>query len=323
MSVLFATSYMGAAYLLSGGVTVETSSSYREATYTDDAMTLTESIILQTPLFAAELTEGWIHACVIQVNSSTVHDGNMMGAYNSVRGGFDACLLITNSNTVLQYWNGSALTSVGASTAITGGTLGNYDFYFKKHASTGIVRIYKNGTLLLEATGLDTSNFDCDCVRFTGFASGGGTTIMSQLLVADESTIGWKVFAADLTAGALNDFTAGTVTDISVNSIQAYSSFMASATADQVATFTVENLPAGSLIPKAVVINMRAKKGTTGPANVQAVARVGGVNYYTADKALSVGIEPVSHIFDTNPATGLAWDTSTVNAMETGARSRT
>ena len=203
---------------------------------------------------------------------------------------------------------------------MTSGTRADWDIYFKKHATAGILRLYKGGALVLEEIGLNTSNFAVNCVRVRGFPSP-YPIVWSQIIVADESTIGMKVFSPNLSVGNSNTFAAGTAADVDVNSVTNFNTYMTGSVNAQQATFAVENLPAGSLVAKAVAVNMRAKKGSTGPSLANMVARVAAVDYnHATNHALTVGIDPFSVVYNVNPASGLAWDNTTLDASEFGVR---
>jgi hypothetical protein len=326
MAVLFASSYAGALKTMVG--TVVTSASGFDSTYSDASMDSggTTVIQIQTPDFPSELTEGWAH-CYMNIGSSaTYKTGNFFGFYNSTRNGWDVVAYITNVSTVdyvaFQYWNGSAMVDVGTPVSLgsTGGF--SYDLYFKKHASTGVLSFYRDGTLLITVTGLNLSNIAVNCARWRAGNSYLGDARFSQLLVAEESTVGARVFSPDLAAGAVNTLFAGVFSDVAVDAVRLQNTFIQADTNGQLATFACENLST-SLEAVAVVINTRSKRGTTGPSQLEILARVGGTNYSSDTKPLTVGMDIVSHVFDTNPATGLSWTNAAVDAAEFGVKAIT
>lgn len=324
MSVLFASSYAGS--LKPFGGPIATIASGIEATYTDAGMDVAGSnsvFQVQTPDFPVELTEGWVH-CYMSVGSTTSYKaGNFFGLYNSVRNGWDIVAVINSSDQVnFQYWNGTTMASVGTATSLGSTGAYPYDLYFKKDGSNGIISIYRDGSLILSVTGLDLSHIAVNAARWRAMNSYLANAVLSQLLVAEESTVGAKVYTPDLSTGNSNTFVSGSVSDVSVDAIRIPNTFMTADTNDQTATFAVEDIST-SLEVAAVCINTRAKKGATGPANLEMVARVGSTNYFSDPKALTVGMDPVNHVFDVNPATGLAWTVSILNSSEFGVRAKT
>lgn len=319
MSIIFASNYAGAFKTVLGLIAEGTTSSNMESTYSDSY--LSGWFTAQTPNFAAELTEGWVHECLFTGTAAGFRDGDIIQGYNSVRNGIDWSVITVDDVASFKYWNGSSLTTLSGTYNMSAGTRANWDVYFKKHASAGILRLYKDGTLVLEETGLNTSNFAVDCVRIKGYDSTSSTISVSQVIVADESTIGMKVFSPNLSAGNSNTFTSGAATDVDVDTATKLNTYITGNSNGLKATFAMENIPAGSLVAKAIAVNTRAKKGASGPAHMNMVARVGGTDYnHGTDHNLTVGIDPFAVIYNTNPATGLAWDNTTVDASEMGVR---
>ena len=317
MAVLFASSYAGAFKLMAGTALAATSG--WDTTYSDGAIDTAGAAAvyqIQTPDFAAELTEGWAH-CYFTVGSTASYKvGNFFGFYNSVRDGWDLVAYVTNVSSTdyveFQYWNGSAMISTGSAVAMAATGSYNWDIYFKKHTSTGILQLYKDGALLYSATGLNLSNISVNCARFKGMGSYLADGRISQMIVADESTIGAKVFSPNLSTGAVNTMLSGGASDLDVDSMRLPNTFVTMDTDGQIGIFACEDLST-SMDVMAVVVNTRAKKGATGPTQMEILARVGSTNYSSDTKALTAGVEAVSHVFNTNPATGLSWTASIVN----------
>jgi len=327
MAVLFASSYAGAFKVMGGAI--QSSNSGFDPAYSDasiDTPGISPVYQIQTPDFLSELTEGWAH-CYFAAGPNAVYKvGNFFGFYNSTRNGFDVVVWITNVSSIdyvqFQYWNGSAMVSTGGAALMTSFGEFNYDLYFRKHGSTGVIRLFKDGSLLVETTGLNLSNIAVNSVRWRGMDSYLLDGRISQCLVADESTIGARVFTPNISTGAVNTLASGTASDLSVDAVRLLNTFITADTDGQLATFACEDLST-SMTVMAVVVNTRSKKGATGPANMEILARIGGVNYSSDIKALTIGVEPVSHVFDTNPATGLSWTNAIVNDAEFGIKAKT
>lgn len=557
--IYLATSYLGAFDQLTGEPLTDADASARESAFTDASISSSATAANQFAFsheLDSELTEGWIHAMQISIGSIASVAGKLIVGHSSARDSEDFRLTITATlRCQIEYWNGSSMVSAGSSFFFNLSRLAEIDVYFKKHASTGAIAVYHNGGLIKEVTGLNTSNFSVDSIRFPGTLNSNTINSWSQIAIADECTIGWKVFTPNLaigtdpplfvgstfqalagavsgdtvialnsgltggvassvaandivvavfavgatsdltlsitdgtnpytllgtelysndnfdtnlrvaykrmggtpdtsitfgptgatnnagvigvyvvrgidtttaldvavtTGGSINSananppsitpvtidafiiaigasaqdgtpsdmtnpdllsnfvaivgtgvndvsvgignqkwtsgafdptamntsnssaahswaamtialrpvqvastFTSGDVTSIAVDSMRAYSTYAVSQAADQVAVFSVEDLPATTLDIKGVGVNMRARRGTTGPANIQAVSRVVSVNYYSSDIPLSEGIDPIFYMWEDNPATVAPWTQAEVNSVQLGMRSRT
>jgi len=74
---------------------------------------------------------------------------------------------------------------------------------------------------------------------------------------------------------------------------------------------------------KGVGVMARAMRGTTGPQNIQLVARSGSTNGFSANKALAVKWDQYRELFATNPATAAAWTFSEADAAQVGVKAVT
>ena len=120
--------------------------------------------------------------------------------------------------------------------------------------------------------------------------------------------------------------TSGIVTDIEINARQTNNGYIASANVGEIIYYSTEDLPASNLFSgeiKGVVLTARTLKGDTGPQKVNGVARITGTDYHKADVTLTDAVDPVSIIWETSPATSVAWTTNEINDLVLGVRSRT
>lgn len=91
-----------------------------------------------------------------------------------------------------------------------------------------------------------------------------------------------------------------------------------SVTPGQVDTFAVPALAATPVAIHGVQVSFNARKTDAGPASVAAVLRSGGVDYVGATVPLSTTYTYVSHIWESDPATGLPWTKAGVDACQVG-----
>jgi hypothetical protein len=329
MSLLFASSYIGSFKIMAGAVAAANTLSLREDAYSNSAFTTSGTSApfqIQTPDFLTELTEGWAHVYMNAGSNASNKIGNFFGFYDSVNNRWQVVAWITNVSSVdyveILYWNGSAMVSAGAAVSMgsTGGH--HYDLYFRKHGSTGQVSFYRGDSLLFNATGLDLSTITVNCARWRALNSYLASAALSQFIVSEESTVGARVFTKGITNGSLNTMAGGAVADLQVSSMRGSNSFITGDTDGQLITANVVDI-SSSLEVMGVAINTRSRRGTTGPSKLEMIARVDGDNFFSDEKNLTLGTEPVSHVFDNNPDTGLTWSLTQVNDSEFGLRVKT
>lgn len=228
----------------------------------------------------------------------------------------------------IQFWNGSAWTTIGNFYAVPTDHRMTLDIMVKT-GSSGEVAVYlDSGPLIIHGTADLSSVTNVAQVRlssFGGFPIGSATNAYySQLILADEPTIQWSAFSlAPTGAGTHGDWN-GTYTDVN-EIVLNDSTFIYTDTANQLDTFPVNSItvPAGYIV-KGVTLSARARISTAGPQNAQFVVRSAGTDYPTANiTGLFYNYQPYQTIYTTDPATSAAWTQSGVNAMEIGFKSIT
>jgi len=132
---------------------------------------------------------------------------------------------------------------------------------------------------------------------------------------------------APIGAGALTQFTpsAGDNWQCVDEAPPSDADYVATDIIDTADLYTLSDLPGDALSVKSVQLSTRAFKevGST-PQNIQMAVRSNGSNYFSADKQVpdTVGVN-VTHLFETNPDTGVAWTVGQVNALEGGMKAVT
>lgn len=91
---------------------------------------------------------------------------------------------------------------------------------------------------------------------------------------------------------------------------------------DQVDTYAAANMAGSIGSVKCVQIQSRTESdGTPTPTNLKLVARSGGADHLSGDKAVPAAPKGLWNLWETNPADSLAWEEADVNAMEIGIKS--
>lgn len=166
-----------------------------------------------------------------------------------------------------------------------------------------IVFSYANGSTnrnadiyILNDTGTTNNNFLGDVVVRTLGPIGNGNS--SQLLGSD--------------ADSINNYQL--VDERPFSSVD----YVGSATTGQKDTYAIADLPAGVTTVYGMQINGSMAKSDATLAQARYVVRSGGTDYGGITRALSTSFIGYYELYETDPATGVAWTPTGVNNMETG-----
>jgi hypothetical protein len=183
------------------------------------------------------------------------------------------------------------------------------DLYLDTNTATGTATLFMGGTQVKTAAADFSSVAAIDEVR-----SNFGYHI-SMMVIADEPTNGWRLLTRYPNgAGAATAWTGG-FGDVD-ETINDDADFCNSSTNGQVEQFTQTGPAMTGYTVRAVGVYARAKRGASGPANLQIGLRVSGTDYFSSNKALTVGYGAYGEIWETNPATGVAWVNTAIDAIQ-------
>lgn len=235
-------------------------------------------------------------------------------------GGTDVFRVIaTNANFQMQRWTGAAWSNVGSTVSYAVDSRQIIDLQIVGNDASGSATLYLSGTLRETATADLTSVVSIDTVRFYGTDLHVGTFV-SQVIIADTSTIGKRLGTRYPNgAGTTGDWT-GAYTDVD-EIVYDDADFAYSASADQVELYTQTGPDFSGYVPVAVAVYARAKRGASGPQNLQLALRVNGTTYFSGNKALGLGYDSYGHIWETNPDTTGAWTGAQLAALQPGVKS--
>lgn len=177
----------------------------------------------------------------------------------------------------MEYWNGAAYVEMTSDDTLASSTKYVLDFYIRFNNSDGAFRYYRDGVLKQSVGPTDTipsGSPAIDTIIISGH--GGGSVGFSQMIVADQMTIGMHVGTLYPTgAGTYSQWTAGVFGDIDdpvVNSERHAQAPTFAHCLDSVSTpayqsFAMANPAAGANLyePLAVVLGCRAWRHGTGP----------------------------------------------------------
>ena len=309
-----------AAFLLTSGVGSElTSGGTFDATYTNKAIRMSGGIC-KSPQFinpttgaVTSLTDGWLH---FSMNNQSA-TGTIFTLYSDTGVAVIRVSAPSTSTVRIDYWNGSAWVTTGASYSIGGGTLLDFDLHFVCGAS-GSLNFYVGNSIATTVTGLNAAVTNCAFLEI-------GTTAayLSQILISDTSTIGAKVASlTPVTLSAVNTAwspnTVGNIAKIGYND----ATFIADATLNDKVSYVANDatMPAGMFISSLWFV-VRARLNASAPANIAPLLRIGSTNYtgaYNFSGLNNVSFAPAIAAYPVDPSTGVAWTLTNANLAELG-----
>lgn len=271
------------------------------------------------------VSEIWFHCEIYRTNVST--GSTVWQASTSTGQGILRLQMVTSTPATLQYWNGTAWTTIGL-VNLASNTLLQLDIHMRIADTGGVFEAFVNGVQVAVYTG-DTNLFSGSQVKtitlgqvYNGIAS----TYWSQVIVTDtDDTRAMKLATLGPNAdGALTEWT-GSYTDVDEIGTYNDGDYISSGTPNQVELFGMSDLSAtaATLDVIAFVMAGRGRKGAAGPQNVQMALRTSGVDYFSGNLP---GLSPVfaaltQTIWPNNPSTSLPWSTSDINGIQAGFKS--
>ena len=133
----------------------------------------------------------WIHFCAeMGLHQSS---GRTIGGFNIEANRFDFYWWRSTADwQALYMWNGSTYVEVG-NRALFSEPQGvrYYDLHYTVHPTDGVLELYMDDTVLLRATGLNTSGFVINSIQFAAMQN--SPVRWSQFIISDEPTVCWRV----------------------------------------------------------------------------------------------------------------------------------
>jgi len=224
----------------------------------------------------------------------------------------------------ILYDNGAGFVQAGADYGINHHNRQTLDLQVLCNTASGRIKLYNAGSLVLDSGVLSLTGIgDIARLMFSGSPSLSPNTdtacYASQVIVANEPTIGWKLATFVPSGDGANTAWTGTYADVD-EIVYNDGDFISSAVANDIETFTLTGPSLGTSAVKAVAVTTRVRRNTTGPQNLQHALRVGGTNYFGSTHALDVGFTPEISFWATDPSTGVAWVPGDVAAIEAGVK---
>lgn len=232
--------------------------------------------------------------------------------------------------TRLMYNNGGTWTQIGSSLTLSPSALYTLTCRFKHHASTGDLSFWVNNALIGQVTGntgpYNAAGFlsDVDLMNPATGSGGSADIDFAEFFVTkDENPYAFKVKTHVLNGAGTTTSWTGAYTDVD-EADPSTTDIISSATANQISTFATDDLPAiGADVIRGVQVSVMARRGSTGPQNLQTVLRASGVDQVGATQLLSTGYNTYRGLYTQNSVTGVEFTKAEIDASEVGVKSIT
>lgn len=273
-------------------------------------------------------------------------------------GGYFKTPAAWGNGTILSFWDGATCqcsfivtgtgqvvckrgTGGGTTLGTSAGALATSTWYYLEfkvtiNNTTGTMEMRTNGSSFISLTAQNnraSANNQANIVRF-GYDTAQnwtGTWVLDDIVIMDgngspNSYLGEKRIYAISPTGA------GTTTQLTPNGAANNwdcvdeaiadddTTYVASATANNLDTYALADLPPGLQNISGVGVRCMAGKSDAGARSVTPMVRTGGTNYAGTTQALTTSYADYQSVWATNPNTTSAWAASDVNALEAGVR---
>jgi hypothetical protein len=311
-----------------GAVSFSVNNAYFNDTYVNSAIYLVDATSRVTKTLDTPISEMWFHFEVAFFTGAlSSHDQAFAIIAGPTHDLFR--LLPTDNVYTAQYWNGAAWVSFGSTHLINAATKTTIDIHVKLDNSAGVFEWYVNETLVGSFAGDTILSTDTTASRVIldnpVTSTPTAEPMISQCVIADESTIGCKVFQHTLTANGANtgwDGPGYTGYNMGARSTVQQDTALHTGTANAIETAVPDDLLATGLYIRGVAVNACARRSGDALTKVDPVLRSGGTNYFGTEKSIGYGNTHAQHIWATDPATAAAWDSTGVNQIEAGVRAK-
>jgi len=215
------------------------------------------------------------------------------------------------------------LIATSAAAIITNSTWNYIEVELTRHASTGIFKVWVNGALVINSTGVNTGASNIDRVSICGHPAGNNffddfyltndATRLGERRVdylppsADSSPLNWT-----RSTGATNF---STVDEIPTNNDTDY---ISSATVGHKDLYDLTNLSTTPLTIDAVQTVLVGRKDDATTREVRTNLKTGSTTTNGATRAMAATYVTTSDLYLLNPDTAAAWVASDINAAQLG-----
>lgn len=215
----------------------------------------------------------------------------------------------------------------GSSTITSSGTInftantGNFvDVHVSVSGSTTVVNVYKNDVLVCTATNTNNNGRGIPVRAVVRSGNIGynlyNRGVFSEFIVATTSTLGMRIKELQVDSVGTYADMVGTITDL--NTADPLTGILTDAVSERASWMPDAYTDLGGIA--AIVTSGRAHRKSGSPSKMAHFLRMSGVNYDGVDKDIS-GPTKWQSIWETNPATSVAWVGGDLSGIEVGLKS--
>ena len=209
---------------------------------------------------------------------------------------------------------------IGAATGFSWTGAGIYDFWIRKDGDDTKLSIWKNAVLLVEITTSAITGL-AKTLSVDSYGTNNGSSAwfsyLSEIIVATESTLNWRVFTKAPTGnGNYTGWTGGfgDVDDINPDALYAESD-----TAEQKVTYTFPAI--GAALGDNVIKGVALGGLVQAEAGLKRIVRAGGVDDYEELSGVATAFAPNVSVMPLNPVTDEGWGQIDISTLEFGYES--
>ena len=278
------------------------------------------------------ISDVWMHAH-IYINQNSQGNANDFLQFINSSSGLPQITLRGNDVSPMTFSayldSGSGLSALTGSFTVPNTTEVDFDVHVKIHSTLGEISVYINGVSAYSYTG-DTStvNNNFDNVKISSYSdSTFYSTNWSQIILADEPTIGWLLDTLRATSNDSLGSWSGDFSAIDEVDYTASSDFISSDTSADIATFGHNgydtSIDTSTYVVRGVVVSSSAaiQSGST-VTDMSHAVKVGATVYPSTALGMTGGgvVDNNQTLWDTNPATSSAWTFTDLNALKFGVK---
>lgn len=312
-------------FVPAGSLSTSTDSAYFNSTYVSDCLFVSRArdvgapmnIILPTP----PANDLWLHFCLKQDGGQGYYtNGVWMKFYddNNVRIA-DLYTKDQDRGVYTRVYGDSTVSSPDGYQITTAGYV-YVDIHVNMSGGNITLEFYVGGVLINSATAAYTSALlmpNRILMSHNGF-NDGVITAYSEIMVADENTIGWHLCPLTFSAGGNYDEWEGAIANINDGT---YGTRISADAADlRQSWLGAYNGPTGGSIREVINVASHANVGDAGPQTMRHYLRINATDY-DGDAYVPDGFEQIVQSWAINPDTGVAWTEADLASLELGVKS--
>lgn len=245
------------------------------------------------------------------VNSASPHDGFYVGAG------------AVNGKLALYKYESSTKTRLASEAITSFNGLQKVDVYVEGIGASKNIKVYLEGTLLIDFTGDTTLGSVTDLNQIVLRNDGGaGSNYFSEIIVANEDTRALRLVTLIPNAAGDDLWVGGAYTD--VDEIATSDADLAyTNTNDDDFSMNLSTIPTGTFRVRAVMESARVvMTGDSTPQGIALGVKSGGSYDYGTKQNLSTGWNTYQRLMTTNPVTTNEWTQAEIDALQINLRSK-